>query len=54
MCLDQLPDVPVKQVVGHVKPAALVQLLLVEEEAVGASKIADRTGRLGENVEGFG
>jgi hypothetical protein len=49
--LYQLPQVGFQQVIGHPEPAAGVQHLLGQEEAVGAVQVADRTGRLGQQME---
>ena len=53
MCFDQLLDVAIEHLVGHVETTALIQLLLVEEEAVRAAEVADGAGRLGEDVNRF-
>ena len=52
MGLQQLPQVQGQQVVAHPELTARVQLLLRQEEAVGAVQIADCPGRLGEHMEG--
>ena len=49
--LEQLPDVGLEQLVGHPEPAAGVEHLLREEEAVLAVEVADRARRLGQQVE---
>ena len=49
--LDQLPDVLLEDVVRHPKSRARVEGLLVEEEAVRAAEIADRSRRLRHHVE---
>ena len=51
---DQLAQVHLKQVIGHPEAAPRVQHLLGQEEAVGAVQVADRSGRLGEQVEASG
>ena len=54
MRLDQLPDVLLEQVVGHPEPAAGVEHLLREEEAVLAVQVADGACGLGEQMESLG
>jgi hypothetical protein len=49
--LEQLTDVGLEKLVGHPEPAAGIEHLLREEEAVLAVKIADRAGRFGEQME---
>ena len=44
--LDQLPDVGLEQLVGHPEPAARIEHLLREEEAVRAVEVADGARRL--------
>ena len=49
--LEQLADVGLEQLVRHPEPAARVEHLLREEEAVLAVEVADGAGRLGEHME---
>ncbi len=49
--LDQLAEVRLEQFVRHAEPAARVQHLLGQEEAVRAVQVADRPGGLGEQME---
>ena len=49
--LEQLPDVGFQQIVSHPEPAARVEHLLREEEAVLAIEIANRPRRLCQHVE---
>ena len=49
--LEQLADVGLEDVVGHPEPAARIQHLLRQEEAVLAVEVADGAGRLGEHVK---
>jgi len=46
MGFDELTDVGLEQLVGHPEPAARVQHLLGEKEAVRAVQVAHRTGGL--------
>ncbi len=48
----QLPDVGLVDVGVHPEPAAGVELVLGQEEAVLAVQVADGAGRLGHHVEG--
>ena len=51
-CADkQLPDVRLEDGVVHAEPAAGVELLLGQEEAVLAVEVADRAGGLRHHVE---
>src|SRR5207244_880849 len=52
VCLQELTDVGFLKVLGHAKPAARVEHLLGQEEAVFAVQVADGTCRLGHQVEG--
>ena len=52
--LDQLAQVGLEELVGHAEPAARVQHLLGQEEAVRAVEVADSARRLGEEMEGSG
>ena len=52
MRLDELPDVALEQLIAHARAPPRVQLLLLEEEAVGAVQVADRARRLRQEVEG--
>jgi len=47
-----LLDVRPHDIVAHAEPAARIQLLLLEEEAVVAAQVALRPGGLGHDVEG--
>ena len=49
--LDELPQVGLEQLIGHPEPAARIQQLLGQEEAVSAVKVADRPGRLHQHME---
>ena len=49
--LQQLADVRLLQVLGHPEPAAGVEHLLGQEEAVLTVQVAHRTGRLDHHVE---
>ena len=49
--LEQLTDVGLEELVGHPEPAAGIEHLLREEEAVLAIEVADRAGRLGQQME---
>jgi len=51
MRLDQLAQVQLQQVIGHPEPAARIEHLLGQEETVGAVQVADRPGRLGQQME---
>ena len=51
MCLDQLSDVRLEQLIRHPEARAGVEHLLREEEAVRAVEVADRPRRLCEQVE---
>ena len=51
MRLDQLADVRLEQLVGHTEARARIEHLLREEEAIRAIEVADRAGRLREQVE---
>ena len=50
--LHELPDVALEKLIAHVRPRAGIQLLLLEEEAVGAVEVAHGAGGLGQQVEG--
>ena len=50
--LEQLANIRLLQVFGHPEPAARVQHLLGQEEAVLAVQVADRARGLGHHVEG--
>jgi hypothetical protein len=49
---EQLADVRLVHVRRHAEPAAGIELLLRQEEAVLAIQVADRSGRLRHHVEG--
>ncbi len=48
---DQLPQVDLQQVIGHPESAPRIQHFLGQEEAIGAIEIANRPGRLRQEVE---
>ena len=50
--LDELADVLLQHRLAHAELAAGVEDLLVQEEAVGAVQVADRAGRLRQQVKG--
>ena len=52
VALEQLTDIRLLQVFGHPEPAARIQHLLGQEEAVLAIQVADRARGLGHHVEG--
>jgi hypothetical protein len=49
-----LTDVILQHVIAHAEAAIGIELLLRQEEAVLAVKIADRTRRFGKNVKSGG
>ena len=51
MTLQQLPEVGRQQILGHPEAAAGIQHLLGQKETVLAVEVADRAGRLDQNVE---
>ena len=54
MSFDELADVGLHYLGRHAEVAVRVELFLVEVEAVLAVEVADRAGRLGEDVKGAG
>ncbi len=51
---DQLLEIADQHLVGHPELGAGVELLLGQVEAVRAVEVADRPGRLGQDVKGLG
>ena len=51
VCLQQLFDVQLQQIVSHAKAAAGIEHLLRQEEAVAAIQVANRAGGLGEQMK---
>ncbi len=52
--LEKLPDISLVDFLGHPEIAARVKIFFLEEEAVITAQIADRSGRLGHDVESPG
>ena len=50
MRFEELAEVGLQQLIGHSEPVSRIEHLLRQEEAVLTIQVADRAGRLGENV----